>query len=80
MTVTLDLPEEALQRLRDEAARRGVTLEAVIAELSAHLPAHPRGKGRRLSFIGLGASGRTESFDIHRERTDLADRRLDADL
>ena len=42
MTVTIDLPEDALERLRAEAKRRGVSIELVIAELP-----DPRGSGRR---------------------------------
>ncbi len=34
MTVTIDLPEDALARLRAEATRRGVGIETVIAELA----------------------------------------------
>lgn len=32
--------------------------------------------GHRLSFIGIGASGNTRSFDIHRERAELADKKF----
>lgn len=56
MTVTVDLPEDALARLQAEAKRRGVSIDLVIAELTQALPAEtPAGK-RTLSFIGLGSS------------------------
>lgn len=49
--MTLDLPDDALARLHAEAARRGVSIDIVIAELVGRLPADvgasPR---RRLSF------------------------------
>ena len=35
MTVTLDLPPDALSRLEAEAQRRGVAIDAVVAELAA---------------------------------------------
>ena len=68
LPVTVELPEDALARLRAEAARRGVSIDVVIAELAARLPAEDPLE----SFIGCGASGRTEPFDIHRERAELA--------
>lgn len=59
MSLTVDLPDEALARLAAEAGRRGVSIEVVIAELAGTLPdvdaAAPR---RRLAFAGIGASGR----------------------
>ncbi len=67
VTVTLDLPEDALERLRAEADRRGVSVDGLVAELAAALPAQsPRG-GRRLSFIGIGHSGRGDLARRHRE-------------
>ena len=56
MTVTVDLPEDALARLRAEAKRRGVSIDVVIAELAEALPAETSPAKGRLSFIGLGAS------------------------
>ncbi len=56
MTVTVDLPEDALARLRAEAERRGVSIDLVIAELAEALPAEPPTAKRTLSFIGLGSS------------------------
>lgn len=55
MTVTIDLPEDALERLRAEAKRRGVTIGVVVAEFAQALPAGTSAP-RRLSFIGLGSS------------------------
>jgi hypothetical protein len=70
--VTIELPDDALARLRAEAARRGVSIGEVIAELAAHLPAEDPLE----AFIGCGASGRTEPFDVHQERAELAARKL----
>lgn len=59
MSVTVEIPAEALARLEAEAARRGVSIDVVIAELADTLPeggaVAPR---RRLAFAGIGASGR----------------------
>jgi hypothetical protein len=55
MTVTIDLPEDALERLQAEAKRRGVTIDVVVAELTQALPADAS-PARTLSFIGLGSS------------------------
>lgn len=56
MTVTVDLPEDALARLHAEARRRGVSIDLVIAELTTTLPADHIPRKRTLSFIGLGSS------------------------
>lgn len=57
MTLSIDLPEATLARLQAEAARRGVRIDEVIAELADQLPAR-RGDGgqRKLAFVGAGAS------------------------
>ncbi len=53
MSVTVDLSEELLDALRVEAARRNVSIDALIAEsVTEHL--HPR---RRLAISGVGSSG-----------------------
>ena len=52
MSITLDLPDDALARLRAEAARRNLTLEALIAQLADLLPS----ENPLESFIGCGAS------------------------
>ena len=71
MSITLDLPDDALARLRAEAARRKMTLEALIAELADTLPSEDPLE----SFIGCGASGDAEPVDIHRVRSELAVRK-----
>lgn len=76
MSVTVELPDDALARLRAEATRRGVTIDVVIAELAGRLPAGSSApRKHRLSFVGIGSSGRTEPLDIHRERAELAERK-----
>jgi len=72
MRLYVELPEDALARLRTEAARRCVTIDVVVAELAAHLPAEDPLE----AFIGCGASGRTEPFDVHHERAELAAKSL----
>lgn len=54
MSVTVDLPDAVLARLRAEAARRGLSLDELIAELADQLPAAatPAAARRRLSFAG----------------------------
>lgn len=64
MSITI---EQLATRLTAEAARRGITTEALIDELTARLDDPLE------AFIGCAASGRTEPFDIHRERADAAD-------
>ena len=64
MSVTLELSPEGVARLRAEADRRHLSIEAVVEELAASLPAAvARSTRRRLSFVGLGSStsGRTAS-------------------
>ena len=57
MPVTLDLSHEVLARLQREADRRGVSLDAVVAELASALPTESESDGRKpLGFVGLGAS------------------------
>lgn len=66
MSVTFDLSEETLDRLRAEADRRGVSVDDVIAELASQLPTS--GTGRGPSFVGVGASGTREPIGRrHRE-------------
>lgn len=57
MSVTVELPAKALARLEAEAARRGVGIDVVIAELADTLPQPAAGAGRRLAISGVGASG-----------------------
>lgn len=75
--MSLDLSEDAKARLEAEAARRGISLDELVAHLAEQLPSQPRGETpRRLSFVALGASGRTEPLDIRAERAALAARKL----
>lgn len=79
MPLTVHLPPDVLRRLEAEATRRGMTVDEVIAELAAKLPGSERAtpkRTRRLSFVGIGASGDTRPFDVHRERDELATRKL----
>ncbi len=61
VSVTVDLPPATLRRLEAEAARRGVGIEVVIAELAEALPAEDTGttpvRRRKLAIAGIGASG-----------------------
>jgi hypothetical protein len=57
MTVSIELPAQILARLRAEAARRGVTIDEVIADLADQLPAdHAAQRRGSLPFVGAGAS------------------------
>ncbi len=69
MTITLDLPEAAQARLQAEATRRGITLDQLIAEIAESFPAGPAEttSPHRLSFIGVGHSGRGDLSRRHRE-------------
>ena len=56
---TVKLPDELDRQMRDEAARRGVTLSDWTREaIEAHLPTQ-RGR-RRLLAAGAGRSGRSD--------------------
>lgn len=61
VSVTVDLPAATLRRLEAEAARRGVGIDVVIAELVETLPAEDAGQApvrrRKLAIAGVGASG-----------------------
>ena len=69
MTVTIELPADAQARLEAEATRRGITLDQLIEELANNLPASTAGgeAKHRLSFIGVGHSGRGDLSRRHRE-------------
>jgi len=56
MSVTLNLPEELANRLAAEAARRGVSVDELSAELLA-AGLEERRRRRHLAFAGVGASG-----------------------
>lgn len=75
MTLAIELPAQVQARLEAEAERRGVSVADVIVALAEAIPdpaGTTRTAGHRLSFIGIGASDRTEPFDIHTERDELA--------
>ena len=63
MPLTVELPQRVLRRLEAEAARRGVSIDVVIAELAEALPldddASAGAKRRTLAISGVGASGGT---------------------
>jgi len=57
VSVTLDLSADVVARLQDEATRRGVSIDEVITELAARLPADATPVPRRtLAFVSAGAS------------------------
>jgi hypothetical protein len=58
MSVTVELPADALRRLEAEAARRGISIDDVIAELAANLPTGGSGHRHRPAFVAVGASER----------------------
>lgn len=70
------LPDELVDRLAAEASRRGVSVDELAAEtLAARFPgsvSDEPGADALEAFIGCGASGRREPFDIHRARAELA--------
>jgi len=70
MSLTLDLPDDALARLRAEADRRGVSIDAVVAKLTQDPPADAVE-----DFVGCGESGIKAPFDLAAERVRLAERR-----
>jgi hypothetical protein len=56
---TVRLPDDVDRAMRDDAARRGMTVSEWVREaIEAHLPVqHGR---RRLRFVGAGRSGETD--------------------
>lgn len=56
VTVTLDLPAEAQARLQAEAARRGITLDQLVAEIANSFPAETTTPTRTRGFVGIGSS------------------------
>jgi hypothetical protein len=65
VTVSLDLPADEQARLEAEAARRGITVDQLVAELARQLPSVTDDPLE--SFIGSGASGRGDLSRRHRE-------------
>lgn len=75
---TVHLPEKLVDRLAVEAARRGMSVDELAAQaLTARFPdrGYDPGGDALEAFIGSGASGRREPFDIHQERAKLAERK-----
>lgn len=70
----MHLPEELAARLAAEASRRGVHVDEVAAELLAAGLDRPTADDALEAFIGCGASGQRDPFDIHRARAELAGR------
>ena len=64
MTLTIDIASDIQARLRAEAARRGTTVDHVIADLVSKLPLQDPLE----AFIGSGASGRGDLGRNHREQ------------
>jgi hypothetical protein len=57
MPVSLDLSDEAMARLRAEADRRGISVEELVDQLAASLPAEAsESSPRKLRFFAMGAS------------------------
>jgi hypothetical protein len=74
MVLTIDLPAQAQARLQAEAEHRGITVDQLVLELANSLPTHEtKNVKHRLSFVGIGASGRSGPLDIKRERAALAE-------
>ena len=73
--MVLDLSEEAVARLREEASRRRISVEQLIGDLADSLPANDALE----AFIGCRESGIAEPFDIHRERSELLAHKKDFD-
>jgi hypothetical protein len=75
MTVNVDLPDELLDALRAEAARRGVSVDELIAEWISDRLEPP--SGHRFGFIGMGRSGDGELSTRYKDyrRAAIAGRR-----
>jgi plasmid stability protein len=57
---SVHLPDELVDRLAVEAARRGISVDALAAETLAAAfdqPGVPNGPRRHLAFVAIGASG-----------------------
>lgn len=77
MASTVHLPEDLAARLAAEADRRGLSMDELLVEIVAdRLPTIAERSDPLEAFIGCGASGTREPFDIHAARTELAGRKL----
>jgi hypothetical protein len=78
MTMDLAVSSEVQHRLEAEAARRQITVAALVSELADALPASDPSENDALQrFFGSGDSGdpRWASTDLKELRRDLAERR-----
>lgn len=57
MGLEVELPDEAVRRLKAEAHRRGLSIDGLISKLTSELPPAPTGPGRRPAFVAVGESG-----------------------
>lgn len=63
----IELPDDVAAALAAAAHERGLTIPELLAELVADA-----GSDELDALIGIGASGRSEPYDIHAERNALA--------
>ncbi|MDA8072165.1 MAG: ribbon-helix-helix domain-containing protein [Actinomycetota bacterium] len=75
MASAVHLPDDLAVRLAVEADRRGLSVDELVAELVADR-LHTEGDDPLEAFIGCGASGQHEPFDIHAARAKMAERKL----
>ncbi len=60
---TIEVPDDVAERVAGAAAERGVAAEELASQvLAEQFPAR-----RRLSFIGMGHSGHTDTASRHKE-------------
>ena len=79
VSTIVHVPDEIAERLAVEASRRRMSLDEVAVEaLAARYPKPGSGPGYDAleAFIGCGDSGRSEPFDIHKARAELAKRKF----
>jgi hypothetical protein len=75
MSTVVHLSEELAARVEAVAVQRGLSADEVVAgALEAVLP--HQGEDPLEAFIGSGASGRRQPFDIHEARAELAERKV----
>lgn len=71
--LTIEVPDDVAERVADAAAQRGVAPE----ELAGQVVTEQFPPRRRLSFIGLGRSGRSDlSGRVKELRRELAEEKL----
>ena len=71
MASAVHLPDDLAVRLAVEADRRGLSVDELVADRL-----HTEGDDPLEAFIGCGASGQHEPFDIHAARAKMAERKL----